>query len=185
MIFEELTPVVRALMISEFRAEQTSKICAPYRPKVLTALGESVFCSIMEEHLGNGSEASLALALSPSPYWVERGVRNTKNGPVPYFMPGHQRAKVFALTDFNSWYVRALCKQMMDEEVELCEVYRAQPAYEPRGECALLEGRKLQVRELYNGHRARYYPESVANPAALSIPTGPNCHHSIRRIRTS
>jgi len=51
MIFEELTPEIRALMLSEFQAEQQSQTCAPYRPKVLTALGESVFCSIMQQHL--------------------------------------------------------------------------------------------------------------------------------------
>ncbi len=181
MIFEELTSVVRTHMHNEFQAEQSSQHCPPYRPKVLTALGESIFCATMEEHLLHGTEDTLRQALSPSIFWVERGIRNTKKGPVPYTLPGHLRAKVFAVTDFNSWYIRGLCKQLMIEGVEVCEVYRAEHAYEPRGECALLEGKILRVDVVYRGHRARYHPESAANPLAVSIPAGPNCHHSIRR----
>ncbi len=185
MIFEELTPKTRALMVSEFQAEQLNTSLPPFRPNVLTDLGESVFRKIMEEHLGSGSIESLTAALSPSQYWIERGIRKMKSGPVSFFMPGHQRAKVFALTDFNTWYVRALCAQLISEGHEVCEVYRAQLAYEPRGECITLEGKKLPVREVYEGHRARYYPENTANPHALSVPAGPNCHHSIRRTRAA
>jgi hypothetical protein len=126
---------------------------------------------------------SNTLVLSPSKYWVERGVRNTKRGPVSYFLSGENRAKVFALTDFNTWYVRAICVLLMEEGIEECEIYRAEKAYEPRGECLGLEGRRLSVREVYAGHRARYYPEETKNPLALSVPIGPNCHHSIRRIK--
>ena len=145
MTFEELTPVVRSHMLAEFRIEQQRQDCAPYRPKVLTPLGESIFVPTMEHHLANGDEVSLAVALSPSEYWVERGVRNTKKGPVSYFLSGENRAMVFAITDFNTWYIRGLCKQLMSEGVEYCEVYRTAPAYEPRGECLLLEGKALRV----------------------------------------
>jgi hypothetical protein len=33
---------------------------------------------------------------------------------------------------------------------------------------------------VYDGHRARYWP--TENPTAVSVPFGPNCHHTIRRI---
>jgi hypothetical protein len=96
-------------------------------------------------------------------------------------MPASQRAKAFALTDFNTWYVRGICRALMEAGIPECEVYRAEEAYEPRGECLQLEGEVLDVEEVYLGHRARYHPEEAKNPAALSIPVGPNCHHSIRR----
>ena len=179
MYFEELNPQTRRYMVEEFRAEQLS--ANPYRPKVLTPAGEAVFVGIMEEHLANGTEATLMVALSPPRYWVEHGVRNTKKGPVPYFLPSAQRARVFALTDFNTWYVRALCRVLMEAGIADCEAYRAEVAYEPRGECANLEGQILSVAEVYQGHRARYHPEGSKDPDALSIPVGPNCHHSIRR----
>src|ERR1700761_3051912 len=108
MYFDELNARTRTYMLEEFRAEQHGP--NPYRPKVLTSEGESVFVPLMEEHLMNGTETSLAAALSPSKYWIEAGIRNTHKGPVPYRLPAVHRARIFALTDFNTWYVRGLCR---------------------------------------------------------------------------
>lgn len=179
MLFEELNPQTRNYMLEEFRAEQQTS--NPYRPKVFTPDGEAAFVGIMEEHLVGGTELTLTIALSQPKYWVERGIRNTRNGPVPYYLPAAQRARVFALTDFNTWYVRGLCRVLIEAGIADCEVYRAEPAYEPRGECLHLERRVLDVRDVYRGHRARYHPEGTKDPNSLSIPVGPNCHHSIRR----
>ncbi len=43
------------------------------------------------------------------------------------------------------------------------------------------EGLIVSVREVYDGHRARYWPEP-GNADAFSIPFGPGCHHVIRRV---
>lgn len=181
MIYEELTPRVRVMMLAEFYDEQSRP--KPYRPKILTVVGDSLFCTIMEEHLSKGDDVGLHIALSPPRYWVERGTRNTKNGPVSYFLSADVRAKTFAITDFNTWYVRGLCKVLLEEGVTDCELYRAEDAYMPRGECSFLEGRTLSVLQFYQGHRARYHPDDTKNPSTLSVPFGPNCHHSIRRIK--
>lgn len=179
MIFEELNTRTRSYMLEEFRAEQLN--LATYRPKVLTPKGEAPFVGIMEEHLTAGNEATLTVALSPSRYWVETGTRHTRRGPVSYFLPAVERARVFGLTEFNTWYVRGLCRSLMEEGITECEVYRAETSYEPRGECLQMEGLVLNVADVYQGHRARYYPEDTKDPHALSIPVGPNCHHSVRR----
>jgi len=180
MFFEELNSKTRGYMLEEFRAEQLTM--NPYRPRVLTPEGEAAFVGIMEAHLVGGTEATLTLALSQSRYWVETGTRYTRRGPVSFFMPAVERARVFGLTEFNTWYVRGLCRSLMDEGITDCVVYRAEPAYEPRGECLEIEGLALKVEDVYHGHRARYYPEDTKDPHALSIPVGPNCHHSIRRM---
>jgi hypothetical protein len=138
MIFEELNPQTRSYMLEEFRAEQLTP--NPYRPKVLTPEGEAAFVGIMEEHLTSGTETTLMLALSQPRYWVERGIRNTRNGPVSYRLPADQRARIFSLTDFNTWYVRGLCRILLEAGITDCEVYRAESAYEPRGECLQIEG---------------------------------------------
>jgi hypothetical protein len=69
----------------------------------------------------------------------------------------------------------------MEEGVELCEVYRGAPAFQPRAECQDHDGKSFKVIDVYNGHRARYHP--VVNEFAFSIPIGPNCHHTIRRLK--
>ena len=71
---------------------------------------------------------------------------------------------------------------LIDEGEEYCQVYRSAPAWESRAECLQHDGKIYSVQEIYNGHRARYWP-SPSNPTALSIPVGINCHHSIRLVR--
>lgn len=89
-------------------------------------------------------------------------------------------AKRLAMTEFNTAYVRGLCGRLLDDSVPFVQVYRAAPAFEPRGECLQHEGQHYSTRSIYSGHPARYHP--TARPGVLSIPVGPHCHHSVRRV---
>jgi hypothetical protein len=42
------------------------------------------------------------------------------------------------------------------------------------------EGRIVDVKTIYDNHRARYWPEP-GDREAFSIPVGPGCHHMIKR----
>jgi hypothetical protein len=89
-------------------------------------------------------------------------------------------AERLAVTEFNTWYVRGLAKRLLDEGVTQCQVYRAAlPKWEP-ADCTKHEGQAYPVKDVYDGHRAKYWPEP-RNPNAFSIPAGPSCHHTIRR----
>lgn len=178
--FEELDDNTRRYMLQEFRAEQASTEPPPFRPANLSPAGEAIFVEVMERAILHGDEESLLRELANPAYWIETEVYTTKTGKTATRRyDAADRARRFAITDFNTWYIRGLCRRLMDEGVESCEVYRAAPAYQPRSECRALEGR-ASVQDVYSGHRARYYP--VANPSAFSLPVGPNCHHSIRRL---
>jgi hypothetical protein len=179
--FEELDGVTRQYMLLEFRTEQEGRAFPPYRPANLSPNGERAFVGIMEFALRGENEESLAEALSNPEYWVEEGRRHQRGRLVTYRLPAAKRARQFAITEFNTWYVRGLARKLLEERVDQCEVYRVEEAYVPRSECLALEGQTLMVPEVYRGHRARYHP--VPNPGALQIPIGTNCHHSIRRIR--
>jgi hypothetical protein len=85
------------------------------------------------------------------------------------------------LSEFNTWYVRGLATRLLEEGVTHCQAYRAAiPKWEP-GECSTHEGQIYTVQEIYDGHRRRYWPEP-GDTTATSIPFGPGCHHTIRRI---
>jgi hypothetical protein len=59
-------------------------------------------------------------------------------------------------------------------------VYRAaEPKWVVAG-CAGHEGAIVSAQEVYDGHRANYWPNE--NPDAFAIPFQPGCHHSIRRV---
>jgi len=161
-------------MLKEFKAELATN---PYFSKSLSTLGRRVFPEFMERAIKEGSEETLRRDL------LDRGFWKTNSGRAnPRTINPLTEAKKVAITEFNTWYVRGFARRLIEEGESLCEVYRAAPAEEPRTECRFHHGRQYPVQQIYEGHRARYWPEP-GNPRALSIPVGPNCHHTIRRIK--
>lgn len=176
----ELDETTRPYMLREFRSEQSHTTLLPYRPRGYIGT-EEFFLQTMEEALSNGNEVTLMEDLTDPRLWDELSIRPGKRRMVEYRDPYDVQAKRFALTDFNTWYVRGLAARWIDEAVEMCEIFRAEAAYQPRNECGRLEGVQLSVAEVYAGHRIRYHAE-IVDRRALSVPLGPNCHHSVRRI---
>ncbi len=175
MKFEELDDVTRQYMLREFEAEESSG--NPYRGKNLSAVGRVEFGGLIRQAIRSGDEQTLIASLLNSSYWNPTDRRG-------YRINQQNEAERLGLTEFNTWYVRGLAKRLMDEGVAECQVYRAGiPKWgAPSEECMAHEGQIYSVEVVYFGHRARYWPEP-GNRAALSIPLGPNCHHTIRRVR--
>jgi hypothetical protein len=166
-------------MLSEFEAEQRS--ANPYRSKALSPAGQAAFPGLLRRAIEVGNEQSLFDSLNDPRYW-EPMEQYERNGVVRERKRNiQQAAERLALTEFSTWYVRGLAARFLAEGVENCQVYRgAQPKWEP-ADCARHEGMIVAVRTVYDGHRARYWPEP-GNPDAFSIPFGPSCHHVIRRM---
>ena len=180
MNYEELDARTREYMLSELEKEEASG--RPYRSKALTIEGIKAFPGLMRQAIKSGSEVSLCQALEVVNYWnpdeeyTRNGITRTRRRNI------HQSAERLSLTEFSTWYVRGLAKRLLDEGVSKCQVYRgAQPKWEP-GECSIHEGLIVSVQEIFNNHRARYWPEP-GNMNAFSIPFGPGCHHIIRRVK--
>lgn len=175
---EELDNTTRTYMLEAFEAEEASR--APYRSKALSKLGLGVFPEAMRNAIRTETEEGMRVELTQPAYWnptetyVLKGVVRERKINIG------QASERLALTEFNTWYVRGLSTRLLAEGVEYCQAYRAaEPRREP-GECAEHEGEVFLVQDIYDGHRARYWPEP-GNPTAVSIPFGPGCHHSIRR----
>lgn len=179
MNYEELDDTTRRHMVAEFESEQRS--ANPFRSKALCAAGHAAFPEAVRRALETGNEQSLFQSLHDPKYW-EPKEKYERNGVVRERQRNiRQAAERLALTEFSTWYVRGLAARLLGEGVEQCQVYRgAQPKWEP-GECAQHEGMIVPVRTVYDGHRARYWPEP-GNPDAFSIPFGPGCHHVIRTV---
>lgn len=174
--FAELDNTTRKWMLEEFLVEEKSG--NPYRSTRLSAVGLKIFPTEMKNAIQKGNEETLVKALSKPEYWKSsepwaKGIRR-----INYI----KAAEFLGRSEFNTWYVRGLARRLLEEGEEYCEVYRAAPAWEPRGECLKHEGKIYPVKKIYDGHRARYWPPP-GNPLAFSIPVGTNCHHSIRRVR--
>jgi hypothetical protein len=178
--FEELDEETRRWMLIEFQDEENSG--KPYRSPRLSEIGLANYPDIMEKAISNGNEEYLKEALSQQEYW--NSAESSHKGLKVYSktINYEKAAKSLAYSEFNTWYVRGLARRLIEEGVDKCQVYRAAIAEEPRTECLQHENEIYSVKEIYAGHRARYWGDSI-NPTAFSIPVGPNCHHSIRRVR--
>jgi hypothetical protein len=178
--FEELDETTRKWMLLEFRIEEASG--NPYRSPRLSPKWLEIFPQKMEEAIKHGNEETLTQMLSDPVFWnsfeyyTRSGVKRKRR--INY----QKAAEALSITEFNTWYVKGFAHRLLEEGEEYCEVYRAAPAFEPRGECLQHDGRTYEVQRIYDGHRTRYWPHP-GNPSALSIPVGTNCHHSIRRVR--
>lgn len=177
--FEELDEITRKWMLEEFLNEELSG--KPYRSTRLSPLGIEIFPKEMEKAIMEGNEDTLAQALSLPDYWnpsesyTRSGKLHTRRiNPI-------KAAESLAYTEFNTWYVRGFARRLIEEGEAYCQIYRAAPAWQPRDECLAHEGKTYEVREIYDGHRARYWAQPC-NLNALSVPIGTNCHHSIRRF---
>lgn len=140
-----------------------------------------MFVALMKRALQEGDEHTLMLDLMVPEWWDEYSVRPGKRRLVQYRDPYDVQAKRFAITDFNTWYVRGVSRRLLDEGQATCQLFRAGAAYEPRPGCRRLEGAALATADVYAGHRIRYH-HPRPDRTALSAPFGPNCHHSIRRL---
>ena len=178
MNFEELDEITRRFMLQEFEAELAGP--SPYISKKLSPEGRTVFAQLMREAIGTGNEVWLGASLNGAELWNAREPYE-RNGIVRQRRINvRQAAERLALPEFNTWYVRGLARRLIEEGVSHCQAYRAaQPKWEP-GDCAAHEQEIFAAQQIYEGHRARYWP--CQNLAVTSIPFGPGCHHTIRRV---
>ncbi len=177
--FQELDETTRKWMVVEWEAEWSSP--TPFVSARLSARGRAAFPTLMREALRAGNVATLTEGLSASALWVPEE-RYERGGVTRSRTVNPQKAAEFlARTEFLTWYVRGVARRLIEEGEEWCVVYRVAPAWKPRDECLTHEGQRYPVRDVYNGHRARYHP--YVNPTAFSIPVGTNCHHAIGRLR--
>ena len=178
MDYKELDTTTRKYMLQEFSKEENGG--NPYRSPRLNTTGRSKFHSIMEDAIKNGNEKTLAKNLQDPNFWNEKESARRKDTFYEKKIDPISAAALLAQTEFNTWYTTGLAKRLIDEEIDECEIYRAELAKQPRCECSKLEGKTVKVSDIYGGHRAKYHPKF--NAAAFSIPSGPFCHHTIKRI---
>jgi hypothetical protein len=174
MNFTELDGITRGWMLKCFEAEEASG--NPYRSEVLTELGLSEWPNIMRQAITapDGSEITLAAALSPPGYWRPTDAHG-------HSVNAAQASERLAITEFNTWYVAGLAARLQQEGETQCLVYRAGiPKWEAAG-CSAHEGQAYALAEIIAGHRIGYWPPPGVR-GELSIPAGPGCHHTVKRV---
>lgn len=177
---------VRAQMLDAWR-EEWADLSANWpreqRPygKQLTSAGWAAFEQVMPEALASKDDDWLASEMKPAAYWLDRSPRKTKSGVTMINYNKRDALERLCFDEFNIAYIRGLALALLARKETTCLVYRANPAYKPRAECASWEGQTFPLANVVAGHRARYFPPP-GEQTAFSVPTGPHCHHSIRAV---
>lgn len=181
MNFEELDPETRKYMPAKYEAEATG--ANPYRSAVLSPLGLTEFPDLMLRAITSGSEISLIADLQRVEFWNKRETYERNGKTHERDVNPQQAAERLGLSEFNTWYVVGLASRLIDENETHCLVYRGQEPKWEHAACSSHEGQRYPLIDIINGHRATYWPS--VNKTAFSIPAGPGCHHTIRRISRS
>lgn len=178
---------VRAAMELHWSAEWAQIVTLPNRSdcfgKALTPEGWAAFGDVMREALAQYDDDWLYGRMGDPRFWQPRLPRRRRGGRgfTTYAVnrPEHLRRLCFG--EFNVAYIRGLASALIDRGETEALIYRAADAAEPRAECSLWEGTTVGLGRVIAGHRARYWPPP-GHPDAWSLPTGVNCHHSIRAV---
>lgn len=149
--------------------------------KQLSDAGWLAFPKSMVAALAERDDAWLMQEMSPAEFWMPKSPRRTKTGVIMVNYNKADALERLCFGEFNIAYIHGLATVLIARGDTECLVYRANPAYDPRGECSAWEGQTFPLADVLAGHRARYHPPP-GDLNAWSIPTGPNCHHSIRAV---
>ncbi len=149
--------------------------------KQLTDAGWAAFEQAMPEALASKDDDWLVGEMSSPAYRMDQSPRKTKNGITMVNYNKQDALERLCFGEFNIAYIRGLARALLARGETTCLVYRADPAYVPRAECSSWEGQTFPLADVIAGHRARYFPPP-GDPMAFSVPSGPNCHHSIQAI---
>ena len=164
MHFEELDETTRGHMMRAFEEDEAAGVVWS---RLLNGHGLAIYAQLMREAIRHGDETTLEAGLMDPSLWKAHDSGGKR-------APFEASSRRLAVTEFGTMYTRGLCRRLEAEGETRCVIYRAGPAAEPRCECTALEGKAVAIGELLANHR-RY------NGPGLRVPSGPSCHHSVRR----
>lgn len=148
-----------------------------YSGKYLSELGAERYPELLREAIEQGTEDSLAVALTEPGLFMDSYMKRKPSG-------GYAPAKVprtapttLAEGEFNRLYLRGLCRRALATEGSEIEIYRARTSVEPRAESIALVGSRLNPLELLQDLR-----EHTGVDLALRLPPGPNSGLSGRLV---
>lgn len=151
--------------------------------KQLTEAGWDAFGLLMPQALSAHDDDWLRARMDVPEYWVPHLQRKTKTGFTNVDYNKSEAIDKLAFGEFNIAYIHGLAIDLLARGETECVVYRAGDAIEERTECTAWEESPVPLADVLAGHRARYHP-APGDRRAWSLPTGPNCHHSIRSLNS-
>ncbi|WP_158700948.1 hypothetical protein [Phytohalomonas tamaricis] len=172
--YENLDNVVRAFMYQELKNDIASSMFF-INPRLN---GKGVLCwpELLGEAVMHHDDEWLTHEIRQQGLLNATEQRRTPSGGMSNARIPDSAADTLAESDFNRYYVRGLCLQVMAEGQRDVEVYRGKAVKEPRAESLLMIGKRLQAEQLLEALR-----HSSGHEAVLGVLLGPNSGLSVKK----
>ena len=175
--YENLDAAVRNAMIQELESD-LSKGRLYVSPR-LTDAGTQAWPEVLREAFKEHDDTWIATTLrSRSLLRTHEQRRKPKGGGFTTAQVPHTAADTLAEGEFNRFYARGLCANVVASDGTEVEVYRGKQVENPRPESEAMIGQRLPAQQLLDDLRT-----SQGVEPALGLPPGPNSGLTVRRVR--
>jgi hypothetical protein len=172
--YDSLDASVRKYMIEEIHRDQLNGTL--YISPRLTAEGERNWLDLLGEACTRHDDAWLAQELRARGYIRAEEQRRSRTGGYTTVRVPITAPDTLAEGEFNRFYARSLCRDVIASGGTTVEVYRGKSVENPRTASELLIGKLLPAQQLLDDLRTAQGVEP-----ALQLPPGPNSGLTIRR----
>lgn len=164
----------RTLMLNEvdYDAARQELHISPY----LSGQGQRDYEQLLREAIESGDEETLAARLAEHRRMARTAHRRKPEGGYTIVTVPHNAAEMIADSEFNRYYIRALCRRALEDGITELIVYRAKPVSDPRPESEELLESTVDPAALLQDLR-KNVGDAVPK---MGIPGGPNSGISVR-----
>lgn len=163
----QLDERIRNFMSEEIAYDEQRN--ALYTSKRFTNVGAAEYPAILKDVVISGGDADLAAKLRIHGCFADTETRQLKSGKIGVAKVPVNAADTFAEGEFNRFYLRAICRAAIADEIAHVVVYRARHSDAPRPESEALIGSVIDAKKLLDDLRS--------NPGVdtcFGLPPGPN-----------
>mgnify|MGYP001474528038 CR=1 FL=1 len=175
ILYESLDESVRACMLQELEKDILDDNL--YISPRLTDTGVKIWPEILRDAFASHDDTFVANALRSQGLLRSQEKRRRPNGGISMVNVPHTAADTLAEGEFNRYYARGVCLNVLDTSGTHVEVYRGKEVQKPRPESSALIGKRLSAQMLLDDLRS-----SPGVEPAMGLPPGPNSGLTIRRV---
>ena len=142
----------------------------------LSGQGQRDYENLLRDALQNGTDESLAQELREHRRILRTLPRRNPSGGYSITTTAENAAQVLAESEFNRYYIRALARRAIEDDISELVIYRAKPVANPRPESEARIETSLAPQDLLEDLRTHPGDERPE----LGVPSGPNSGLSVR-----
>lgn len=175
--YEDLDEDVRKCMLEELDLD--IRMGRLYISPRLTSEGARVWPDLLREAFCKHNDDWLASRIRSLGIMRETEERRTPKGNITEVRVPSTAPNTLAEGEFNRFYIRGLCRHVLQSGGTEVEVYRGKEVDNPRPESQAMIGKRLSAQHLLEDLRV-----SQGVEPALGLPPGPNSGLTVRRVRS-